>query len=862
MLPKNILISIAIATLLAGPQFSRVALSQATNDQTQSSATETQQVESYLKSLLLDELVTAHLEIETSREVDLSSRRRMAARLVNQYAERMMSSRDGIESDWQSKTELLLQTYPELETPSIRIAILQAKYLSGEKTFLQWWNSGRDEQARRQLIGQWTDVKSELELLYRKLSADYEDQIATLQTIPENKEEQTRRLAHLDGLLLHTQYLTGWSSYFLGVLSLDQQRPFMKVASRSFRSFLQIEPEKSLLDVAPEWFDFSSDWNARSLIGLAMSERGLNHQQQSDFCFDLIGNHATNKQTRELRFVWNLNSRIYLNEVSAAIELVESFGEAREISREGRIAFWLASLKASRVTIAKPLNSSRLMMSGLQGLAREFEPSLIQDFLDEHDIHLSGDDFLSLWISGYMDLHRAESSQKRSGFEIALAQLSQAIERADESTSRFDVARCRYLIARIHFHEKKYEAAAAAAIDCSNIVMDLDSKLAAESQWLAVKALSEHSRTNRRALIRANQEIDQITKRFPGSTFARRAEFEKLRINIANLPPEKAASRLKQIPIDDFNYPIALNEIALIEYKLWLKSNKQASTEEPARLGALVDTETKFRNLSDASVESKLKTLLLVVDALLRTKPLTQAAVRERLDLAKSMAERGEIRGSVYNEYRYYEFLLASKSGQTERAIAEAEWMSKHAKGSKFERSTLIQLGQLADDRLKNLPNPSVDEINDVIAVFNRLVEQLGSSDEALAASSNARVAFTRLAELKGQLGAVEDSIKMLMTLNRVVPNHKTYLLQLARAQTNASQFEEAISIWRKLVAGAEPGQDLWFESKYYLTFCLHRSGDSEDARKLLAQTIRLSPNLPEKWQLSFDKLTVQLEAE
>lgn len=856
---RKIELTLAIAIWLGWPAgaFGQTEIS------LQQKQTESEAVEDYLKSLLLDELVIEHLEIETSREVDRKSRQRMAARLVNEYAQRMMSGRNLTGSDWQSKAELLLQTYPELSTSTIRIAILQSKYIHGEQTFRKWWGDGRAEKLRVEQADRWHQLGNELETLNRQLNLDYEDQVAMLQATTENKDAQSQRLARLDGLLLHTDYLIGWSSYFLGVLTPENRRQLMLNSDSHFRTFLQIEPKETLTGVSSEWFDFSSDWNARALVGLAMCQRGLNHPLQSQYCFKLIENHATSQQTRELRFVWDLNSRIYVDEVSAAQEIVDSMGEARHISDSGRTAFWRATLDSSVATRSRaPVISERLFRAGLTGLARQFDAPRITNFLEANRINITGADFFSLWIGGFLVFHDAETNNDVDKYDEAELKLIAALASAGEKTNPLDVARCQFVLARIRYHNRDYETASRAFLDCSKSFDHIAPELAAESQWLAVRSLSEHSRNHTRSLIKANRAIDQLMRRFPGSTFAKRAEFERLRLNVASLPADKAIDRLKRIGPKDTNYPLVVNEIVKIRYQSWLDAHRVKSESEPRTFEALLNAESEYEQLAGGSDESKLKSQLLVVDAMLRSDPIVLETIRNRMDRAQTKAEASGSNSPVYREYRYYRFLLANRAGDQQRASAQAQWLTEHAQGTQYEKSAMTQLAQLADQRLQSQSNPTQDELKEVTTIFSKLVGLLGSSESELKSSPNARVAFARLAALKLECGSTDEAIEMLVSLNKLFPNHKSYLRQFASTYTESKHYPEAIPIWQKLVRGVDPGSDVWFESKYNLAVCLFHVGRHEEARQLHEQTRRLSPELPKTWVEPFNELSALLSAD
>ncbi len=133
------------------------------------------------------------------------------------------------------------------------------------------------------LTQQWHQLDRELQSLNQRLNSDYDAQAVVLQTVSENRVIEARRLVVIEGQILNTEYLLGWTSYFLGILQADARESHMSMSDAHFRTFLQIEPKRTLNEVPADWFDFSSDWNSRALVGLGMCQRGLDHPLQSKY---------------------------------------------------------------------------------------------------------------------------------------------------------------------------------------------------------------------------------------------------------------------------------------------------------------------------------------------------------------------------------------------------------------------------------------------------------------------------------------------------------------------------------------------------------------------------------------------------
>ena len=797
----------------------------------------------------------------------------MASRLVSEYAEQMMSGRASTEIH--NKARLLLNTYPELATTSIRIALIQAKYFDHEKSFRKWWNTGRAASSRANLSSQWRALSRELQSLNQRLNLEYEDEIAALQANSEDRGLDSPKIRQVEGQLLHTEYLIGWTSYFMGVLFPSERRAQMELADRHFRSFLQIESTQTLTEIAPEWFDFSSDWNTRALVGLGKCQRALNHPDQSRYCFELIGDHAVSQRTRDLRYVWELNSRVYLDEVSDALELAQAVESSasqrklRQLTTSGRTAFALEVLNSSVSMKSRvPIVAEKMRNLGMLSLARQAKVNALREFVDQNSLKLDSPGFTTSWIKGLLSFGEFEAGD-RLALVRAADSLNSAKAAASALTTQSDIDRCDFLLSKILFHEKKFDVAAEALLESSKRLEPSSRELSAEAQWLAIRSLSQLSQSNSRNLIKANRAIDSLLRRFPGSTYAKRAEFEKVRINIANLPVDQAVERLGRFNPNNSNYPLARHEIVRFKYQDWLDGSSNSEAREIA-FKSLAQAENDYLSLDSTSAESRLKVRLLVIDVILRSLPTQSkseaesrlAEVERRLAQAEQLVvSAGPLDMSVLQEFKYYTFWLASAKKDQEGATVAANWLAKNAKGSRFERSALIQLAQLADDELRSQEHPTQEQILETAQIYDRLSTLLLSSQGG-GNSVNTRVALLRLAELKLQAGAIKEAVEVTQTLNRAFPNHKTILRQLAISFMASDQHAEAMPIWKKLILGVDSGSDFWFESKYNLALCLRKTGALDEAKELHSQTIRLSPHIPAKWEQPFAELASDLGIE
>lgn len=831
---------------------------------------ESLQIEEYLRSLDLDNLVIEQLEKATAQETDPDERRILAKRLGTVYADQLMYQPNP-PVRYQTGLDKLLQTYPELSTFTIRLALLQAQYSTAEKQFFDWWYEGRDLKLQTSVLTTFTRVESELRAINGKLESDYQERLANIQTFAENRDNESKRMLQTENLLLHSNYLLGWSSYFRGILDSSSRKQLMKQSDGYFRNFLQIEPDVILNDVDAKWFDYSSDWNVRGLIGLSMCQRALNHDGQADYCLKLVETNAINQRDWELRFAWKMNSRIFLDDFSDIQNVFQEVESSRELSKSGRIAFWGEALKASKALASNQLDPAvvtKIQSRSLAGLAKLFQAELIESFMRENDIEVSESDFRSTWVRGYLDFYKSEQVAKGEHKDrlmgLANERLSKAIDLADGTTDPHELLCCQFLKAKLQLKNKNHLEAARDLERVSLSIHSFDVELAAEAQWLAIIGYSEFAKLEPRNIFQAIRAIDQANIRFPGSKMAKRATFEKLKINNSRLSIEQAIANLEKIKPASVNYKSSCREIVELRYRNW---NQAFQSDEPAvekRYAALNDEVQRYCQLIGVDENQKLRAMMLSIDSALKSAKPEQA--RKQLNFAKNYANQLSTQSSEYGEFRFYQLRLAILENDESQIESESNWQSVHGKGTNREASALIQLAKLADTRLASFSKTNIQSVDktklieNAIKQYDRLVQFTGSSQEDLTRSANARVAYSRLAELKGMVGKNEDAIRIFLKLNQAFPKQVNYIQSLASTYASSEQYELAMPMLKRLIAGVTPGSDSWFEAKLLLSECLLATNQVDDARKLVDQTIRLGGDMPASWTERFEALRERLE--
>ncbi len=813
-------------------------------------------LEEYLKQLKLDRLVIRQLENEVASELDRDVRLQKATRLINLYTDRLLNSQLDPETArlWIEKADGLVTIYPELDDPRFTIATLQSRYLVQERAFREWF-SKRDS-PQEKLLEQWQQLSRELLQFNANMETQYQSTLAEVQATS-GDPLATERLARIEGLLQHSSFLIGWSSYFQGILDVSNRISLLRRADEHLRIFLQIEDEKSLTELSADWFDLNSPWNLRAVVGLALVQRGLDHPQQSNHCFDLLQQHGDGSFQDQL-FVWKLNSRLFLGQILGIREVLAEFQLQPSHSLAAEVSFWSTVFSSSQILASQNQQLSLLLRSeAIAGLTRTMQAPTILEFLEQNPVEFA-DDFVGNWAQGYLDFYRGEASGEAPKMQSAKRYLQRAIETSGPQDSISDLARCRYLLARIFFQERNFQKASDLFQMVAAAMASEDQELAAESQWLAAQSLIELSRQDSRRSGLAYAAVENLIRRFPDSRFRTRAEFEKLRLDLAVLPGDEAIRRLERIPAADRKYPLALEELVRTRFRLWLDAFRNRQSDLENRLDALIDAEAAARREDRILIENRLKLTLLVVDALLRYDPLNRAKTKQLLDIAGQQAEAISSRSSAYAEYRYYQLTFNENIRSEAAAEVHARWLMDNAANTRFKQPGLIYLGRILEQRMQQSEHPETALVQETRAIYRRLADTLGTSEATLKQSRNAQVTMNKLAELESLLENHAEADRIYHLLLDCFPNQRQYIHGLAKTKLALGEKKAALPLWQRLAANAEAGTDDWFESKYQLIVCLLET-DPPTAASVYRQTTQLSPEMPEPWRSKFAAIAQQL---
>ncbi len=821
-------------------------------------------VEQYLRRLELQDLNIDFLAARVARETDAQKRILLARRLATLFSQKLMlSNEDRNRTDLESKALNLIQLYPELNTPSLSIAMAHASYQKSLSRFNDWWFDGQVPTVRREIQSEFDVLIETLSQLNQQFATKYEELQAQLQLDSNISQVIARSLAQTENVLLHSHYLLGWANYFVSIIEPSSSSQSLANARQNFTGFLQLEPDTQILELDDDWIDFSSPWSVRATLGLAMTLQAQQQAAASQHLMGLIQKNVAPQQLDEFLDFWNLNRWIYSNQFDQALQEVQSF-RLRNRTESLKTKFWTLAINHARAIRGKaPKIAERIHLLGLAGLARQMNSHQLESVMAESPFEIRDDRFIDLWVSGFMALSASHADDQEQKLREANAFLDAAISKVDSEVPETDSACCRYLLGTIRFRQNNFSDA---ANDFGQVIDGLDvfnRSLAARALWLQIQSLIEVTKSNPRRSGEAFRALEQMMHRFPDSTFAREIEFQKIRLAALSVSPEVAIRRFEKIEASNVKYPDALFEKIRIQYSLWLAAHQNKEDAQRGLRDQLIEWAVEFEGLENASLENKIRASLLIMDSTLR---LAKASTDTELDDWKSQFERQFQQAAkkierlppnsdqLVSEFRYYSFLFKRQFQPKAAAVEEAEWLASKAIGTRYEKAALIFLAECM-----NVDNVEPPTLQKAIALYSRLSTLLGRSREELATSHNARVAYSKLGELYIQSKKFAEAVEIFSLLHDVDSKVSSYLESLANSQTELNQLDDAIKNWRQLAAGVSAGTDKWYNAKLNLIRCIAKS-DIDSATKLLTQTIKLDPNMAPDRKLQFDDLAKELQ--
>ena len=798
---------------------------------------ENAKLESWLAERKLDSLLQKQLESRLESTTNTTSREQIGKRLATLYGKRLLSL-EGDPQELLKRTRNLIAIYPRFESGRLRVAMLHARYLESETLFRDWIRSGAVVENGGELESTLRTLDEDLSSALSALTRRSEELFAAGQLSRDRRNLDVERQT-VEAEALHCQFLAGWSSYFVAMLSEKNRDVLLGQSDLRFREFLQLDQKTMLLDYDSRWFDFSSAWHVRAIAGLAAIATARDDQALSLHLYKLIESNAMTRDSREAVIRFRFLGNSYCQKFEAATNVVRDRKGIAAMSRAGRIRLWVTVLDTGQSS-----NSAQLKQFALTGLTRNMAGEILIREYEQAAQGAGAESFESCWTAGYIDFWKSENGEP-TAIEKAKQLLQKAVSLGSDS-DQTDVARCRYLLAWLMLKQNQTENAIGVFSQVAQQLADSDPRLAGEAEWLAAKASIRLGARSGDAFDR----LERFVRTWPDSPHANKASFEKLKIELRSMPARDAIRRLKEIPAGDENHGAAILETAAQHYRVWQSAPEAAGAFERFQ-SACVEVSSN----RSASAGQKLRANFFLADALLRSKPLKDEELSLLFQRCERLLEQVDEPNLARPELLYYQMRFAKSKGDGPALVEAATSAAQLGKGTRFELPALIEIAQHHDSNLVNSNDP--EHLSAAIEIYQRLSDRLGNDVEKLRSSGNARVAFARVGELKQTAGKAEETESIFQTLVDNFPGNATYLRHLAIAKS-VRDSGAAKAIWQRIASGSEAGTDLWFESKLELAKLIG-SSDSNSAINLLKQTMQLGGDMSESWQQAYETTIKQL---
>ncbi|MEX0819622.1 MAG: hypothetical protein WD070_08505, partial [Pirellulaceae bacterium] len=821
-------------------------------------APDDERLESFLSRLGLVELQTVHLEQVLAGESEAAERVKLAQRLADVYAGQLLTYSDDA-AKYEAivqKIDELLKNVPSAKTSLLEVMLLQADYYRAESLVGKWIADRADASSRSDAQVILDRIAPELNRLQAELNARHDKLLEEINEMLEGEQlaVKEKELMRLQAIVGRASYFAAWSSYYGGLTRKSASD--YETALKLFRQLLGVG--ESYEDVEAEELGLESIWRSRSLIGLALTEAALNHAGQSDRCFELLNHTSVPPELRDQSAYWRLQSLLnverYADARTFAEEQIAAFTGS---ATQGQVSFCVSLIQTAYANddSANPQARS-LGPLGLGGLIKIGQRGTAKQLMTKYEIELQDDaGFYLRWLRGQQLFERAEQTKKDEDYAAAAASLAQALRDPTANDDLGSAGQCRSQLAWCHYRRGAYETAGREFQQAAERLIAARHDLAIDSAWMGFVSYQAASRSAPRFKDLAIDMLNLIKREFPKHEYAKRADYYIGKLRQSGSPVETLRS-LERVPRDSPDYLSARYEITILMYQQWAAAAADEKAAIAPRLFDATDTYLTLKN-SESDKSRLLKSLNQAVNVALNDAIANIAMAGKYVEQASGITTSLPPSHAMVAEYHFHAMQLARKQGDLLQERLHAGWLVDHATGSPYELAGIIVMARTMDKKIAASSADANDDLEEAFALYQRLVELLGDTPEAIRASKNAQVANSKLAEYASRLGRFDLAAERLESLLAASdgPPSKSYLRRAGLASFAAEKYDVSIGYWRTLVQGMSKGSDEWFEAKYYQLACLFQL-DSNKARIAYDQFKLLYPNLgPPEWRERFEML-------
>ncbi len=770
-----------------------------------------------------------------------------AEKLAGLYARRLISISDetSLRDDLIKRVAALIQRFPETNTTSLQVLLLEAEFAQGERLITEWTNQFTESSkliAARELL---VVVGQKLHQHHKRARAEIDEILENvdIEATPATSSVR-KRWDELNRIYGRALYYSGWSNFYVTSIGPNGEPNAAERAREAFKTLLNIESDGSDYseyvatepiddEIQVQLFDIH---RILSVIGLGLTEYVSGNDDSAEHCFNWLKSKQVGAAFRDdLVFQHSLcllrTNRI--NDLKKLAALVLDSDSTQNSTSN-------IQLFTTLIRYGHQVDNIDVLNLGVSGLARIERQDVLAVVLNKYDIDLKfGESFFIDSVLVAQQLRGLDNDSTSEERRAVIDRFKQLVTHQDAVRHRLVTARNNQSLAQLLYKEGEFLNAGEAFERAASGFSTRDKDAEAELLFNAFVCFYKVRNDDPSAINKSKTLLQRLKNEHLGHPLAAKAGTLLARLEKFTLDTASQITRLDQMSAQDSGYAASRYELCLLLHRRWqeIGSSRVAASDYANRL----ERETKkMMNVSGVTSQQKARVCLLVADVTLNSREKKPAIADQYLARADVLFDSldEQSRSTLLPEYHFRRYQWARVASPAD-ADEHASWLASNADGSPFQLPGLISLAR----EFEAASEGSNDQAE----------HQRGY--ELYLKIANIQNVFDNSTEIKGNVGIVlqklghhaeltkqhSTALKCYRRLIASSPNSREFLLGGGRAAVATADFEFGLECWRPLAQGLPKGSDQWLEAKYYQIQCL-RATDIEAARKVLSQFKAIYP--------------------
>jgi hypothetical protein len=847
-------------------------------------ADESSEMDRYLSQLGLIDLRLALHEAELRQATSEAVRAREAKILADIYSQRLLEVAAQPEKHGLlvARVKQLAKLYPVVDSPALRVMLLQAEYQRVEVLTLRWIDDPLNEATRNEAKALLESLGPAFRKLREELSSLVEEKLArTEANVPPSKATVTIRAENkraatlqptatgiLDKEIEHDQvalsralFFEGWSSLFRGFLEEEssKSREHLEAALTAFARLLDLSTDNEKLDIPADQLGLQSVWRSRTLLGFATTLTALNKHPLANSAFAALESNG-DSSVSEAAFYWHALAMVRTQQWNELRQLTGPVFTQSNAKNSNRLVSSAVLLVRNGWSQAQPsADEATLTRTALASLAKWKKYDVLAALVEKYRATPQTEDgFYALWTKGKLLFAAAEKEPTPAAYQAAERWFRDALALPEAKDDPIAVANCEYGLAWCEYRREAFVDALRRFEQSAASLKTLGDDAAVQAAWMVFTCYqAQHAKTNDpRDAEAASNALRKLMRDFPESSQAKKAEFLLAKLKAPGETPVAALKTLSAVPADSAHYVSARYEVAVLQHQLWaeVKSTDPAKRELGEKTRREVDTYLNVAPVTEGP--RRVKAMLLAVATFIPSDAAAWDGIAKYLDREQAVAAKLRSDDPSAAEYHYRRLELAQQRNQEQEIQEHAKWLTDHAPNSPFELPALVIVARGLDQRYQAANEQQRRELRvPAMKTYQKLSTAWGDSPEILSTKKNAVIALSKLAQYAFDAGEYSTAAQQLEKILAAYPQDASYLRRAALAWWDAKEPANALPHWQKLVAGSDTSSAGWYEAKYYQIKCLLQT-DPTAATKIWKQFELLHPEVKQaEWRERFSEL-------